>query len=71
MAHAALAAPERASAEVIARMYQPALQTDTALVSTADRFQAHLAHTASPVLAELLESKAHCMTRFFRRRSPP
>ena len=58
VAHAALAAPERASAEVIARMFKLRSKTNTALMSMASQLKAQPVNGASPGLADVLRSKA-------------
>ena len=56
-AHAALAAPERASAEVIARMFELRSKTDAALMSMADQFKTQEVNGISTALADVLRSK--------------
>ena len=56
--HAALAAPEAASADVIARMFHLRAQTEAAVIAMADQFRSQLAKGTSPALTELLASKA-------------
>jgi signal transduction histidine kinase len=58
VAHAALAAPERASAEVITRMFELRSKTNTALMSMAGQFGAQRMNGTSPGLADVLRSKA-------------
>ena len=57
-AHAALAAPEPASAEIIARMFELRSKTDTALLSMTDQFRAQPMNGTSTALADVLQSKA-------------
>ncbi|MBA2587116.1 MAG: HAMP domain-containing protein [Alphaproteobacteria bacterium] len=64
MAHAALAAPERASADVIARMFELRSKTDTALMAMANQLKTQLANGTSPALTEVLRSKARYDTIF-------
>src|SRR5450432_3397867 len=58
VAHAAMAAPERASAEVIERMFSLRSKTDMALVSMANQIRTQLTNETSPSLTEILKNKA-------------
>ncbi len=58
VAHAALDAPERASSEVIERMFRLHAKTDMALDSMANRLRTQLTSKASPSLTDILKSKA-------------
>ena len=56
-AHAALAAPERASAGTVERMLRQRRKTDASLDSMIGQFQAQLTNGTSADLAEVLQSK--------------
>lgn len=55
--HAALLAPERASAEVIAHVFNLHSKADITLMSMANQFRTQLANGTSPILIDFLKSK--------------
>ena len=55
--HAALLAPERASAEVIAHAFDLHSKADITLMSMANQFRTQLANGTSPILIDFLKSK--------------